>query len=491
MAQRRKKQRGTIEKRGNLYRAYYEHHGKRHRAPHHFGSWKLARGWLDQEYRLIDLDEWTPPSVRQARAEQQSITLGEYACEWIEHRTTAAGRPLADSTINEYHRYLAGRLASLTPLPLNQISRERVEQWWEDNKDAPAMRRDCYALMKSVLSAALDAEIIERNPCRVPNASRRAPNRPEADQRAVVLAMTPEKVQQLSQAIDPRWSALIVLLAYSGLRIGEALALNRSDLTCSEIDGMPRWKVSVRRTIARDRQGKHHIADTTKTEESQRDIPIPPHVAVALVGHMEQFTAAGRNAPVFPSTPRGLNPATSPMVWGSRAKKRTGADAHRRKATIRPATGFAGAVEQIGLPDTLASCMRVHDLRRVAQHLFAQAGMGDIDSELMVGHKLPAVQRVYRTWDPDSLWPVMDELSRMAGWTPPSAPHAPLQALPDVEEAPSINVRLLAHMTVPLLATTLADMSDAELDQVAGQLPPDKYLAAFHYLNTTQKENHV
>ena len=135
--------------------------------------------------------------------------------------------------------------------------------------------------------------------------------------------------------------------------------------------------------------------------------------------------------------------------------------------------------------------MRLHDLRRIAQHLFAQAGMGDFDSEMMVGHKLPDVQRVYRTWDPDSLWPVMDELSRMAGWTPPSTPHTPLQALPDVEEAPSINVRLLAHMTVPLLATTLADMSDAELDQVAGQLPPDKYLAAFHYLNTTQKENHV
>lgn len=462
---------GTVVKDHDSWYAKYRRNGVLHRPGGGFSSFALADRWLAEEQWLIDRGEWTPPAERRAIEQQQAITLGEYACEWIEHRTTAAGRPLADSTVNEYHRYLAGRLASLTPLPLNQISRERVEQWWEDNKDAPAMRRDCYALMKSVMSAAEDAEIIERNPCRVPNASRRAPNRPEADQRAVVLAMTPEKVQQLSQAIDPRWSALIVLLAYSGLRIGEALALNRSDLTCSEVDGMPRWKVSVRRTIARDRQGKHHIADTTKTEESQRDIPIPPHVAVALVGHMEQFTAAGRNAPVFPSTPRGLNPATSPMVWGSRAKKRTGADAYRRKATIRPATGFAGAVEQIGLPDTLASCMRVHDLRRVAQHLFAQAGMGDIDSELMVGHKLPAVQRVYRTWDPDSLWPVMDELSRMAGWTPPSAPHTPLQALPD---APVMDDRFWARMTPEQLRPLLARKSNEQLDVIIPLLSPEQ-----------------
>lgn len=115
--------------------------------------------------------------------------------------------------------------------------------------------------------------------------------------------------------------------------------------------------------------------------------------------------------------------------------------------------------------------MRVHDLRRVAQHLFAQAGMGDINSELMVGHVLPAVQRVYRTWDPDGLWPVMDELSRMAGWTPPSTPRTPLQALPD---APVIDDRFWARMTPEQLRPLLAKKSNEQLDAIIPLLSPEQ-----------------
>lgn len=417
MASRRTAQRGTIEARGNTYRAYYQHRGRRYRCPHHFSTEKLARLWLDSEYRLIELGTWTPPAERDKQAEADATTLAEWAYAWMDSRVSPRGLPLSPKTVYEYTHYLEGRLAPLAAMPLVDITRADVDRWWENNSDAPGIRRSCYLFLKSVMRSAVDVERIPANPCRVAYASRRQRARSNNEQDTIILAMTPARLGELADNMDPRWSALVTVLGTTGLRVGEALALRRCDVTRADVDGLPRWTLSVTRTVSRSGSGL--TVGPTKTLDSRRTVPVPPHVADVLGNHMARFTGSDPSSPLFPSTPRGSHHSSEQAMLGCRAKTRTGADAARRSRTRRPATGFYAAAETIGMPELV-----VHDLRRVARLSWKRAGASDTDCELLLGHGLDPVVRAYKTYDIDSLWPVMDRLSQAAGWTPPGHDEA-------------------------------------------------------------------
>ena len=479
---------GTVYKDHNSWYAKYRRDKTWHRPKGGFATFELADQWLASEQRLINLGTWTPPAERRAIEERDATTLGQFAAEWIENRTTPSGAPLSGNTRLQYNLYLSGRLAPLAELPLVDITRERVDQWWADNADAFGMRKNCYQLLKALMRAAEDRELIAKTPCRVPYASRRKPSRSRAEQDALIVSMTPEIVAALADHMDPRWRALVVLLAYTGLRVGEALALTRADVTRDEDNGIPRWTVRVRRTVSKDADGM--TVGDTKTLDSRRIVPIPPHVADILSTHMAAMTGRTATSPLFPATRRGQHHAKEQAMLGTRAKHRTGKDAARRGNTWRPATGFYAAIEAVNRPELV-----VHDLRRVARYLWTKAGMGDYDAEQLLGHSLPAVQSAYKVHDITTLWPAMDRVSQLAGWNPPSedAPSLP-PALPAVAPqpvsavgAPAISPKLLNRMTPAQLAATLDAMSDEDLDRVMPHIHPDR-LAALKYVPDS-KEN--
>lgn len=73
-----------------------------------------------------------------------------------------------------------------------------------------------------VFSSALDARIIASNPLagiRVPTGTSRTRN-----------ALSVEQVEALAETVDPWWRPYVLVLAYCGLRPGEAAALRRRHL---------------------------------------------------------------------------------------------------------------------------------------------------------------------------------------------------------------------------------------------------------------------
>lgn len=466
MAARRKAP-GTIElKPSGRYRAYYEHKGNRHTPGHTFTDRKAAETWLNSERTLIDRDEWTPPAQRrddQAMAAQAEIrdqtTLGDYARTWIAGRTTKKGTPLAPRTIDEYNGYLDGRLSELAATPIVAIDRQMIDAWWLTNKDAPTLRHHAYAFLKSVMADAVDRERIPVDPCKVKNASSRTTGRPRAVQNDLITGLSPLEVATLADGTKPeQWRVLVLLLAYSGLRPAEALALTRNDIAKGAADdGTPQWTVKVTKAISRTEDGKLG-PQPPKTPESIRFVPLPPHVAGELAAHIDRYAAPGPDGLLFPST-NPVNPwPTIQQVIGTSAKQRTGKG---RKTKLRTPTGFNAARIAIGRPE-----LRLYDLRRWARHMWRKAGIGDADCEQLLGHVLDPVMGAYVTLDRDGLWPYMVRLSELAGWTRTIDPRT----LPD---APIINPRLLAAMTPEQLSITLAGMTDAQLAGVdADPLPP-------------------
>lgn len=84
---------------------------------------------------------------------------------------------------------------------------------------------------------------------------------PRAGKRIQRTILKPEEVVAIAQKLQEPYATLVLFLAVTGLRIGEAIGVKWSDF-----DGDV---VRVRRTIY---GGK---ADTTKTEHSDRSLPIP------------------------------------------------------------------------------------------------------------------------------------------------------------------------------------------------------------------------
>lgn len=462
---------GSVRRQGQRHYPRYERHGQEHTPGRGFGTAELAWQWLRAEQLLIDKDQWTPPADRRKAAEVEDehagLTFDAHARHWIEHRTTPNGTPLAVRTREEYLKYLEGRLAPLASLPLTEVTRRHVDQWWKANEDGHAIRAHAYAFMKSVFNDAVDREMIPANPCRVANAGRRVPQRPKAVQNELITSITHADVAALAEAMDlERWRAFVLLLAYSGLRPGEALALTRADLQQGVADGLPRWVVRVTKSVSSSRDKGQHLKGP-KTAGSVRYVPIPPHMAEALAGHLERFAEPGKEGLVFPGTYAPNRYGTTTQVLGTSPKVRRGSG---RKQVPRTPTGFYAARIAIGRPE-----LRLYDLRAWARHAWRMAGISDFDCELLMGHMLPKVAGAYATLDRDSLWPHLDRLSEQAGWTPP------LRPAPATSSAPSGNAEALAHilrgMDADQLAITLAGLPEAQRAEVLPHVPAE-HLAA-------------
>lgn len=110
-------------------------------------------------------------------------------------------------------------IASITPTAVRRFVAERVA-----SGAAPGTVRSARKVLRLVLATALDEGGIRKNPCdgvKVP-----------ASPRAEMVFLTAEQVEILAATIDERYSTLVRLAAFTGLRAGEicALRIGRVDL---------------------------------------------------------------------------------------------------------------------------------------------------------------------------------------------------------------------------------------------------------------------
>ena len=108
--------------------------------------------------------------------------------------------------------------------------------------------------MGRVFSWAVLCGWLEKNPC----ASVKLPQAGKKIQRTV---LSPEQTIAIAGKLSEPYSTLVLFLAISGLRIGEAIGIKWADFNGDVLH--------VRRTIYEGKEG------ATKTERSERRIPIP------------------------------------------------------------------------------------------------------------------------------------------------------------------------------------------------------------------------
>ena len=223
----------------------------------------------------------------------------------------ADGRPLAARTA-ELYRYQLDRflLPALATRPLRSIHTEHVRDMHAGvcEQASTLQAAKAYRVLRVILNTAVEDERITHNPCKLRGAGgERSPERPFVDA-DLVLA--------LAVAIDERYSCLVLLAGFGGLRLGELLALRRHHID------LDRHTVAITVQTVELKNGDR-LTTAPKTDAGRRVVHLPAQVAAALAVHLERYVGPDGDALLF-TGPRSseLRRATFYTEW-DRAVRRS------------------------------------------------------------------------------------------------------------------------------------------------------------------------
>lgn len=323
-----------------------------------------AEGWLSAERALIDRDAWTSPAARKEAEERRQRQARTNTVVGMFAQCYLTGRGLRPNRLRGYAALLSSRiLPYFADVPLRDVTLSEVQAWRSTLDPATeSTNAAAYRLLRSVLQAAEEEELIDRVPPKIRGASA------AKVKRTAVPATIPE-LAVIIDAIPARLKLLIVLASYVGLREGELLELRRSD-----IDGLT-GRVRVTRKIDKDVipgavgacPNCGRAISSPKTASGIRTVHVPPPFLPMLQRHLLEHTAPGQTGLLFP---------------GDRTDHMS---VRYLMDRYRPAR------EAAGRPD-----LTIHHLRHTALTLAGQHGATAAELQARAGHASQAAMAIYQ-----------------------------------------------------------------------------------------------
>ncbi len=307
-----------------------------------FGTKTDARRWLATAQTDLVRRAWKAP-------EGGRRTLGAYATDYL------ARADLRESTRQLYEGVWRLHLKKTwSSVAVGDVTPQQVRLWHEAaaRTARPTALVQSYRLLRALLNVAVADEVLATNPCRLRAAGIAKSARPSR-------ALTVAEVQALAGKVPARYRALVLTLAFGGLRFGEATALRRRDVSA---DGVT---VTVTRSVKR--VGGSWLVGPPKTEAGVRTVALPAFVAAAVAEHLDEHVDAGPTALVF-----GTSSGT--FLAGSNFN-----------------STFRRAVDACGLDP-----VRIHELRHTGATLAAATGASTKDLMHRLGHSSPAAALIYQ-----------------------------------------------------------------------------------------------
>lgn len=271
---------------------YRDAAGKEH--SRHFPRKVDGQRWLAEVTTAVVTGTYVDPAASRT-------TVAEYAATWMAAQHVRHNTAVNREVVLRLHvlPHLGSRpMASVRPTDMQGLVKRLSETL------APATVAGVLKVLRQVFAAAVDDRVIAHSPA--------AKVRPPKGATPPITVPTVDEVTTMAEAVPAQYRALVVLLAGSGLRIGEALGLD-----VRHVD-------FLRRTVSVERQ-RHRdgTLGPTKTEASVRVVPIGQVVVDELARHLQ-----GRDAD--PDEPLFLTEFGKPASYRSfhgawrRACRRTG-----------------------------------------------------------------------------------------------------------------------------------------------------------------------
>src|SRR5665213_154216 len=228
--------------------------------------------------REMETGEYLDPSARK-------ITFGQWHDRWW---PTIESSDRAPSTIAGYESSLRIQvLPYLRDVPIKDLRKIHVQEWLGQLRKAGYSNSTIHIAKTAagmVLSSAVDSGVITANPMtglRITKGTSKTRQ-----------ALTAEQVELLADAVGSWWRPFVLVLAYCGLRPGEAIALRRRHL-----DDLGRLTIEGAVTEHKGRL----VEGDTKTHRT-RLVQLPESVLQELKEHLDEHVANRPDASIFSAT---------------------------------------------------------------------------------------------------------------------------------------------------------------------------------------------
>jgi integrase len=320
-------------KSGRWRARYRDSSGREH--ARHFERKADAQRWVAAQTAAVDRGDWIDPALSRT-------TVEEWSTVWLQ--TKAHLRPKTRD------KYESGLRIWILPrwgqAQLGSITHAEVVSWVAEIQRARSagLTRHTLAILSQMLELAVRDGRIPRNVARGVRKPRLS--------RPVQRFLSHEEVSRLARETPPPYDVLVILLAFTGLRFGEA-----AGLTVDDVD-LDRCRLSVNWSVTESGSGELH-RDSPKTYR-RRTVPIPAFLRDRLAAHI-----AGRapDEPLFTSPKGGL----------------------LRNSNFRHSI-FDPAVRRAGLAP-----LTPHNLRDTAASLAVASGANVKSVQRMLGHASAAM----------------------------------------------------------------------------------------------------
>jgi integrase len=337
----------------------------------------------DRALTLAIADQTRGAWVDPARGRQ---TLAAYSAAWL-----AEHPKLRPRTRELYEGLLRLHiLPTLGGLEMGKITPRMIRSWYSGmialGRPGRSTVAKAYRLLHAIMATATADELVTKNPCLLEGAGLERPG----ERQVIAVA----QVYELARAVHPRYRALVLAAAFTGLRRGELFGLTRSriDLLHGTVTVVDQRQQLANGTI---------LVSEPKTEAGKRTIALPEPLVSELASHLDSFTAPSPDAVVF-CGPKGG--PLRPHVWQKNW------DAARRT---------------VGLEN-----LHFHDLRHVANTMAASTGASLRELMYRMGHASPdaALRYQHATQERDAA--IAQALGALIEAAPPSAERAAVTELP-------------------------------------------------------------
>lgn len=198
------------------------------------------------------------------------VPFREFSETWLEARSTAVTTRERIEVYLRLHIWPVIGHKLLTKIKVSDIHRLTASL----RHLAPTTQEQILKTASSVFAAAIDDELLVKNPCTANSVST------DRIEKKRVVPWAQSQVLAFHKELPERYAILVQLGAGLGLRQGESFALSPDD-----IDPTGEW-VTIQRQV-RQTQGKLHFA--LPKYAKVRDIPLPQSVREALAEYESQF----------------------------------------------------------------------------------------------------------------------------------------------------------------------------------------------------------
>ncbi|MBY4570390.1 site-specific integrase [Gordonia sihwensis] len=294
---------------------------------------KLTGDYIAPALGRITVDELAPDWLARKEADLKASSYKPVERAWYNHvKPTWGHKQIVDINLNDVETWIADMGRTHT-----------ADDGTVTKKGSGAsVTLRAYGILAGILDAAVKARRLRVNPARTPENLPRKKPKPRT-------YLTHTQVEQL--AAEAKYPTLVRLLAYTGLRWGEAIGLRVKDLD------LPRKRITVVENAVQVDQKT--IVGSPKNDDG-RQIAIAEFLVFDLRGQID-----------------GKRP--DDLVFGD-------TDGGYLKRSVSRSGWFEGAVERSGVPR-----VTVHDLRHTAASLAISAGVNVKALQRMLGHSSAAM----------------------------------------------------------------------------------------------------